>query len=396
MEETSKLANVKKFFAEEYLILEAVLMVICIILGILCFQENNIVKTVEQQKAELVSHYEEIQTENKDLEEKVTSCNEQIKILGKNEKQDELNNNINNLEETVKNFTSQKQSLETEVSNLQNQKSQLENEINALEAEKQSLNNEIAKLKDNGRMAIIQNGSSLSNGDAGSGSSEIRRYIIENDWLDAIVQLPNDSFYNTGIATYIWLVTKEKPVSHREYVQLIDASKCLVPRRKPIGNKRVDITQEARNLIVKAYGEYRDDTFEATAEGGHKLVVKSKILPALSLGYNKITVENPLLDPDGKPILKKGKPQPDSSKRDTENVPLDEDMDEYFEREVIPYSPNAWIDHSKDKVGYEIPFTRTFYEYKVLEPAADIAARIEEHEKVLMEKLQALFGKAES
>lgn len=149
MEEKSKLANVKKFFAEEYLILEAVLMVICIILGILCFQENNIVKTVEQQKAELVSHYEEIQTENKDLEEKVTSCNEQIKILGKNEKQDELNNNIKNLEETVKNFTSQKQSLETEVSNLQNQKSQLENEINALEAEKQSLNNEIAKLKDN-------------------------------------------------------------------------------------------------------------------------------------------------------------------------------------------------------------------------------------------------------
>ena len=130
----------------------------------------------------------------------------------------------------------------------------------------------------------------------------------------------------------------------------------------------------------------------ATAEGGHKLVVKSKILPALSLGYNKITVENPLLDPDGKPILKKGKPQPDSSKRDTENVPLDEDMDEYFSREVLPYSPDAWIDHSKDKVGYEIPFTRTFYEYKVLKPAKEIAFRIEEHEKVLMNKLRVLFG----
>lgn len=115
------------------------------------------------------------------------------------------------------------------------------------------LMNGIAKLKDTGRMAIIQNGSSLFTGDAGSGPSEIRRYIIENDWLDAIVQLPNDSFYNTGIATYIWLVTKEKPASHREHVQLIDASKCFVPRRKPIGNKRVDITQEARNLIVKAY-----------------------------------------------------------------------------------------------------------------------------------------------
>ena len=185
-------------------------------------------------------------------------------------------------------------------------------------------------------------------------------------------------------------------MSHREHVQLIDASKCFVPRRKPIGNKRVDITQEARTLIVKAYGEYRDGTFEATAEGGHKLVVKSKILPALSLGYNKITVENPLFDSDGNPILKKGKPQPDSSKRDTENVPLDEDMDEYFSREVLPYSPDAWIDHSKDKVGYEIPFTRTFYEHEMLEPAADIAVRIEEHEKVLMEKLQVLFGKAES
>lgn len=258
------------------------------------------------------------------------------------------------------------------------------------------LMNGIAKLKETGHMAIIQNGSSLFTGDAGSGPSNIRQYIIENDWLDTIVQLPNDSFYNTGIATYVWLVTKEKPVGHREHVQLIDASKCFVPRRKPIGNKRVDITQEARDLIVKAYGEYRDDTFEATVEGGHKLVVKSKILPALSLGYNKITVENPITDEDGNPILKKGKKQADSSKRDTENVPLDEDMDEYFKREVLPYSPDAWIDHSKDKVGYEIPFTRTFYEYEMLEPAADIAVRIEAHEKVLMGKLQALFGKVGS
>ena len=163
------------------------------------------------------------------------------------------------------------------------------------------LMNGVAKLKDTGYMAIIQNGSSLFTGDAGSGPSNIRQYIIENDWLDAIVQLPNDSFYNTGIATYVWLVTKEKPVSHREHVQLIDASKCFVPRRKPIGNKRVDITKDARDLIVKAYGEYCDGTFEATTEGGqHKLVVKSKVLPALSLGYNKITVESPLVDPDGK------------------------------------------------------------------------------------------------
>ena len=258
------------------------------------------------------------------------------------------------------------------------------------------LMNGIAKLKDKGRMAIIQNGSSLFTGDAGSGPSEIRRYIIENDWLDAIVQLPNDSFYNTGIATYVWIITKDKPVSHLGTVQLIDASKCFVPRRKPIGNKRVDITKEARELIVRAYGAYRSDTFEAEAEGGHKLVVKTKVLSTMNLGYNKITVESPVTDEAGKPILKRGKMQADVSKRDTENVPLDEDMDTYFEREVKPYNPDAWIDHDKDKVGYEIPFTRTFYEYEMLPPAAEIAAKIEEREKVLMGKLQALFGKADT
>ena len=258
------------------------------------------------------------------------------------------------------------------------------------------LMNGIAKLKDTGRMAIIQNGSSLFTGDAGSGPSEIRRYIIENDWLDAIVQLPNDSFYTTGIATYVWIVTKDKPVSHLGSVQLIDASKCFVPRRKPIGNKRVDITKEARELIVRAYGAYRSDTFEAEAEGGHKLVVKTKVLSTMSLGYNKITVESPVTDEEGKPILKRGKMQADTSKRDTENVPLDEDMDAYFEREVKPYNSDAWIDHDKDKVGYEIPFTRTFYEYEMLPPAAEIATKIEECEKVLMGKLQALFGKADT
>ncbi len=257
------------------------------------------------------------------------------------------------------------------------------------------LMNGIAKLKEKGRMAIIQNGSSLFTGDAGSGPSEIRRYIIENDWLDAIVQLPNDSFYNTGIATYVWLVTKDKPVSHLGSVLLVDASKCFVQRRKPIGNKRVDITKESRELIIKAYGAYRDDTFETDDENGHKLVVKSRVMSTMSLGYNKITVESPLTDDDGKPILKKGKMQPDASKRDTENVPLDEDMDVYFEREVKPYNPDAWIDHDKDRVGYEIPFTRTFYEYEMLPPAQEIASRIEEREKVLIDKLQALFGKAD-
>lgn len=115
-------------------------------------------------------------------------------------------------------------------------------------------------------MAIIQNGSSLFTGDAGSGPSEIRRYIIENDWLDAIVQLPNDSFYNTGIATYIWIVSKNKPETHRERILLIDASKCCEARRRPIGNKRVDITESCRNLITQAYSEYRSAIFTKTLE----------------------------------------------------------------------------------------------------------------------------------
>jgi len=252
--------------------------------------------------------------------------------------------------------------------------------------------NGIAKLKDTGRMAIIQNGSSLFNGDAGSGPSEIRRYVIENDWLDAIIQLPNDSFYNTGISTYIWLVTKDKPVSHREHVLLIDASNCYVSRRKNIGNKRVDITQEARELIVKAYGEYRDNEYVVNGKNGEQIVCKAKVLSSISMGYNKVTVESPLLDEMGKPIIKRGKMQPDTGKRDTENIPLDEDIDDYFSREVVPYNSDAWIDHSKDKVGYEIPFTRTFYEYKDIEKASDIANRIENHERQLMQKLRELFA----
>lgn len=260
--------------------------------------------------------------------------------------------------------------------------------------------NGVAKLKDpnenktGGRMAIIQNGSSLFSGDAGSGQSEIRRYLIENDWLDAIVQLPNDSFYNTGIATYIWIITKDKEEKRVGKVQLIDASNCYESRRKNIGNKRVDITDNARNLILKAYDEYsKDKVYEETTESGAKLVCKSKVLDSVDLGYNKITVESPLLDKNGNHVKdKKGKTQADSDKRDFENVPLDQDIDKYFEREVLPYNKDAWIDKSKTKIGYEIPFTRTFYEYKKLEKADDIATRIEEHEKSLMEKLRNLFG----
>lgn len=252
--------------------------------------------------------------------------------------------------------------------------------------------NGVAKLKETGRMAIIQNGSSLFSGDAGSGQSEIRRYLIENDWLDTIIQLPNDSFYNTGIATYIWIVTKNKDEKRLGRVQLIDASNCYESRRKNIGNKRVDLTTDCRNLILRAYDEYSDKDYEEKTENGNSIICKSKVLDSVDLGYNKITVESPLLDENGETVKdKKGKTQSDSNKRDYENVPLDEDIDKYFEREVLPYNKASWIDKSKTKVGYEIPFTRTFYVYKQLEKADEIASRIEWHEKSLMEKLRKLF-----
>ena len=252
--------------------------------------------------------------------------------------------------------------------------------------------NGLAKLKKTGRLAIIQNGSSLFTGDAGSGQSEIRRFLIENDWLDAIVQLPNDTFYNTGIATYVWIITKDKPEERTGKVLLIDASSCYTSRRKNIGNKRVDITTACRDLIVKIYGDYTDGTFKDVDENGNEIIVKSKVLDSVTLGYNKITVESPELDEEGNKVIKNKKPVADAKKRDTENVPLDEDIDAYFKREVLPYNPDAWVDKKKTKVGYEIPFTRTFYEYKQIEAADVIAKRIEAHEKSLIAKLHELFG----
>lgn len=253
--------------------------------------------------------------------------------------------------------------------------------------------NGIAKLKDTGRMAIIQNGSALFTGDAGSGPSEIRRYIIENDWLDAIVQLPNDSFYNTGIATYVWIISKNKPETHRERILLIDASKCCEARRRPIGKKRVDITESCRNLITQAYGEYKSAIFTKDLDDQKTvLTCKSKVLDIISLGYNKITIESPLLDADGNIELKKGKPIADPSKRDTENVPLNEDIDVYFKRQVLSYNPNAWIDRNKTKVGYEIPMTRFFYEFPSLESSDNIIDELRSLREGLMSSLVEVLG----
>jgi type I restriction enzyme M protein len=239
-------------------------------------------------------------------------------------------------------------------------------------------------------MAIIQNGSPLFSGDAESGPSNIRRYMLENDWLDAIIQLSTDQFMNTGISTYMWVLDKDKPVDRAGKVQLIDASHCFEPRRKSIGTKRNDISDQCRELIVQAYGEYADSQIYGDKEG---IYCESKIFDTEEFGYYKITVERPQRDEKGEVILKKGKPVADTSLRDTENVPMTDDIKAYFEREVLPYAPDAWIDTKKTKIGYEIPMTRYFYEYQPPEPVEDIMARITELESDISASLQALFHK---
>lgn len=250
--------------------------------------------------------------------------------------------------------------------------------------------NGLAKLANKGKMAIIQNGSPLFSGDAGSGPSNIRQYILENDWLDCIIQLSTDMFMNTGISTYIWVLSKDKPAHRAGKVQLIDASHCFEPRRKSIGTKRNDITDACRELIVTAYGEFANGKVYGDKNG---IYCESKVFESVEFGYNKIVVERPQRDEAGNIILKRGKPVPDTSLRDTENVPLVQDIDAYFAREVLPYAPDAWIDHSKTKVGYEIPMTRYFYEYQAPEAVKDIVARITALEQDISAGLAELFHK---
>lgn len=241
----------------------------------------------------------------------------------------------------------------------------------------------ISKMKDasqgGSRIAIIHNGSPLFTGDAGSGPSEIRKYILENDLLEAIVALPNDIFYNTGIATYIWVLSNKKAGTKREgKVQLINANGLFEKRRKALGNKRNDIPEGAIQEITILYGDFVESEI-------------SQIYNNEDFGFTKIVVERPLRDESGELILKKGKKQPDSSLRDTENVPLTEDIEEYFEREVLPFAEDAWIDKKKSKVGYEIPFTRYFYKYEAPKPSAEIMAEIMELEMELSGSLEEVF-----
>jgi type I restriction enzyme M protein len=265
------------------------------------------------------------------------------------------------------------------------------------------------------RFGIVLNGSPLFTGGAGSGESEIRRYVLENDLVEAIVALPTDMFYNTGIATYVWVLSNRKPAHRKGKVQLIDGSSFWQKMRKSLGSKRKEIGEKDIATITRLFGNFQEaqlatvldvkgrelarevvlegETPPIVPEGGKvKLAPLSRVFPNEAFGYRTITVERPLRDGSGKLILgergkNKGKPQADSSLRDTENVPLGEDVEAYFLREVLPHAEDAWIDHDKTKVGYEIPVTRHFY---VFEPPR-LLAEIDAELKVVTDRIKAMI-----
>ena len=237
----------------------------------------------------------------------------------------------------------------------------------------------ISKMEEGGgRIGIVFNGSPLFTGDSGSGESEIRKWIIENDLLECIVSLPDQLFFNTGISTYIWVVTNKKSNERQGKVQLIDGSSFFKKMKKSLGDKRKKIPEERRKQIIETYLKFEENEF-------------SKIYDNEFFGYTKVTIEQPLLDDDGNVVTdKKGNPKPDSKKRDYERVPLTEGVDDYYEREVKPHLPDSWMDRSKDKVGYEINFTKYFYKYKPLRSIEEITQdllKLEEETEGLMKEI---------
>jgi len=266
------------------------------------------------------------------------------------------------------------------------------------------------------RFGIVLNGSPLFTGGAGSGESEIRRYVLENDLVEAIIGLPTDMFYNTGISTYVWILSNHKLEVRKGLVQLIDASGFWQKMRKSLGSKRKELSEQHIADITRIFGKFTEsqiatvlnaegkeiarqiltpsDPEPTTPVGGKvKCAPLSRIFRNQDFGYRTITVERPLRDVAGKIVLgekgkQKGKRQPDSSLRDTENVPLTEDVETYFKREVLPHAPDAWIDHEKTKVGYEIPFTRQFY---VFEPPRSLA-EIDTDLKIVTDRILTMIG----
>ncbi len=227
----------------------------------------------------------------------------------------------------------------------------------------------ISKMETKGsRIGIVFNGSPLFTGDSGSGESNIRKWVIENDWLECVVQLPDSLFFNTGITTYIWIVNNKKKPNRKGKVQLIDGSNLFKPMKKSLGSKRKEVSDEQRELILSTYTDFKETDI-------------SKIFPNHFFGYTKVTIEQPLKE-NGEIVKdKKGNIKTDSSLRDNERIPLEVDIEEYFEKEVKPHLPESWMDRNKDNVGYEINFTKYFYKYKPLRSLEDLTKELLDLEK---------------
>ncbi|MFN8764656.1 MAG: N-6 DNA methylase [Pirellulaceae bacterium] len=257
-------------------------------------------------------------------------------------------------------------------------------------------------VKDGGsRIGIVLNGSPLFTGGAGSGESEIRRYVLENDLVEAIVALPTDMFYNTGISTYVWILSNRKPEGRKGKVQLIDASSLFQKMRKSLGSKRKELADDHIATITRLFGEAKEVYLDAEGrplsakalKAGAKGTPLSRIFKTTDFGYRTITVERPERDAKGNIVKeskgkRKGEPKPDTSLRDTENVPLSEEVEAYFQRVVLPHAPDAWSDEEKTKVGYESPFNRHFYVFQPPRPLAEIDAEL----KTVTDRILQMIG----
>jgi type I restriction enzyme M protein len=270
------------------------------------------------------------------------------------------------------------------------------------------------------RFGIVLNGSPLFTGGAGSGESEIRRHLLENDLVEAIIALPTDMFFNTGIATYVWIVSNRKPQARAGMIQLIDASGFWRKIRKSLGSKRKELAEGDIETITQLFGRAEEAELatifdvngkqvdrkivwngeaqpEAPPGGKVKVAPLSRLFSNGDFGYRAVTIEQPLRDRDGNILLfergkNKGTPQPDPGLRDNENIPLNDNVDDYFKREVLPHAADAWIDHSKTKVGYEISFNRQFYVFEPPRPVEEIDVdlkRVTDRIKLMIDELVA-------